>query len=325
MSLSGSTEGIRAFSAAFHDLVANVEKVIRGKREAVELAVTCLFAEGHLLIEDVPGLGKTSLARCLAASVDAGCNRIQFTPDLLPTDVTGTTVFNQRSGDFSFRAGPVFANLVIGDEINRASPKTQSALLEVMEERFVTVDGIRYPVPAPFMVVATQNPIDMDGTYALPEAQLDRFLMRLRVGYPDLDAELEILEGRQVGRRVSDLSPVMRAEDVVSRSDMTLAVHVAPAVRRYIVEVVAATRALPELRLGASPRGSVALLRATQVRAASQGRGFVAPEDVKSLALPVLAHRLVLSPDAEVRGLSTTDVVEGVLAAVASPRRLVSV
>jgi MoxR-like ATPase len=323
--MSGSTEGIRAFSTAFYDLVANVEKVIRGKREAVELAATCLFAEGHLLVEDVPGLGKTSLARCLAASVDAGCSRIQFTPDLLPTDVTGTTVFNQRSGEFSFRAGPVFANLVIGDEINRASPKTQSALLEVMEERFVTVDGTRYPVPAPFMVVATQNPIDMDGTYALPEAQLDRFLMRLRIGYPDLDAELEILEGRQVGRRVSDLTPVMRAEDVVNRSETTFAVHVAPAVRRYIVEVVAATRTLPELRLGASPRGSVSLLRATQVRAASQGRTFVTPEDVKSLALPVLAHRVVLSPDAEVRGISTADVVEGVLAAVASPRRLVSV
>nr|MDT0666431.1 AAA family ATPase [Micromonospora sp. DSM 115978] len=172
--------------------------------------------------------------------------RIQFTPDLLPTDVTGTTVYNQRSGEFSFRPGPVFANLVIGDEINRASPKTQSALLEVMEERFVTVDGTRYPVPEPFMVVATQNPVDMDGTYALPEAQLDRFLMRLRIGYPDLDAELEILEGRQVGRRVSDLTPVMRAEDVVTRSETTLAVHVAPAVRRYIVEVVAATRSVPE-------------------------------------------------------------------------------
>ena len=273
----------------------------------------------------MPGLGKTIARPGLAASVDAGCNRIQFTPDLLPTDVTGTTVYNQRSGEFDFRPGPVFANLVIGDEINRASPKTQSALLEVMEERFVTVDGTRYPVPEPFMVVATQNPVDMDGTYALPEAQLDRFLMRLRIGYPDLEAELEILEGRQVGRRVSDLAPVMRAEDVVARSETTLAVHVAPAVRRYIVEVVAATRTLPELRLGASPRGSVSLLRATQVRAASQGRTFVTPEDVKSLAMPVLAHRVVLAPDAEVRGVTTADVVEGVLAAVASPRRLVSV
>src|SRR6185369_11261330 len=190
------------FATAFADVVANVERVIRGKREAIELAVICLFAEGHLLVEDVPGLGKTTLARSLAASVKATSHRIQFTPDLLPSDITGTTVYNQRHGEVGFRPGPVFANLVIGDEINRASPKTQSALLEVMAERQVTVDGTRYPVPLPFLVVATQNPVDMDGTYALPEAQVDRFLMRLRLGYPSPEAELEILEGRQVGRRV---------------------------------------------------------------------------------------------------------------------------
>ncbi|MEX5709799.1 MoxR family ATPase [Parafrankia sp. FMc6] len=312
------------FVVAFDDVVANVERVIRGKRTAVELAVICLFAEGHLLVEDVPGLGKTTLARSLAASVNAGCHRIQFTPDLLPADITGTNVFNQRAAEFAFRPGPVFANLVIADEINRASPKTQSALLEVMEEQRVTVDGTRYPVPLPFMVIATQNPVDMDGTYALPEAQLDRFLMRLRIGYPTLDAELEILEGRQVGRRVEDLRPVMRAEDVVAHAERTLAVHVAPAVRRYVVQVVAATRTRHDvLRLGASPRGSVALLRAVQVRAASAGRAFATPDDVKALAGPVLAHRLVLSPEAELRRVTAEDVVAEVLDAVPSPRRLV--
>jgi MoxR-like ATPase len=240
--------------------------------------------------------------------------------------VTGTTVFDQRAQEFAFRAGPVFANLVIGDEINRASPKTQSALLEVMEEGHVTVGGTRYAVPVPFMVVATQNPVDMDGTYALPEAQLDRFLMRLRIGYPDLEAELEILEGRQVGRRVEDVSAVMRAEDVVARSAATLGVHVAPTVRRYIVELVAATRDMPDvLRLGASPRGSVALLRCTQVRAASEGRAYVTPDDVKALAGPVLEHRLVLSADAEARRVGADDVLAEVLEAVPSPRHLVGV
>ncbi|MBX6388021.1 MAG: AAA family ATPase [Frankia sp.] len=315
-----------AFATAFADLVANVERVVRGKRETIELAAICLFAEGHLLIEDVPGLGKTTLARCLAASVNAASHRIQFTPDLLPSDITGTTVYNQRLNEFGFRPGPVFANVVIADEINRASPKTQSALLEVMEERQVSVDGTRYPVPLPFMVVATQNPVDMDGTYALPEAQVDRFLMRLRVGYPATEAELEILEGRQVGRRVEDLTPVMRAEDVVAHSARTLAVHVAPTLRRYIVDLVAATRRIPDvLRLGASPRGSIALLRAVQVRAAAAGREFATPDDVKALAAPVLAHRLVLSPETELRRVSAEDVIVEVLRAIPSPRRLVGV
>ncbi|OAA27142.1 MoxR-like ATPase [Frankia sp. EI5c] len=320
-----STERAAPFSIAFEDVVTNIERVIRGKRSAVELAVICLFAEGHLLVEDVPGLGKTTLARSLAASVNAGCHRIQFTPDLLPADITGTNVFNQRAGEFAFRPGPVFANLVIGDEINRASPKTQSALLEVMEERLVTVDGTRRPVPLPFMVIATQNPVDMDGTYALPEAQLDRFLMRLRVGYPTLEAELQILEGRQVGRRVEDLRPVMRAEDVAAHAEWTLGIHVAPEMRRYIVRVVAATRSRRDaVRLGASPRGSVALLRAAQVRAAAAGRAYVTPDDVSALAGPVLAHRLVLSPEAELRRLTAEDVIAEVLDTVPSPRRLVS-
>lgn len=324
--LRGDQAGVAAFSAAFHDVVANVEKVIRGKREVVESAAICLFAQGHLLIEDVPGLGKTSLARSLAASVNAGCHRIQFTPDLLPADITGTMVYDQRANEFGFRAGPVFTNLVIGDEINRASPKTQSALLEVMEEGRVTADGTGYPVPRPFMVVATQNPIDMDGTYSLPEAQLDRFLMRLRMGYPSVEAELEILEGRQVGRRVEDLTPVMRAEDVVARAAQTLAVHVAPTLRRYLVDLVAATRAIPDIvRLGASPRGSLALLRAVQVRAAAQGRTFATPDDAKAVAGPVLAHRLVLSPEAELRRVIAEDVIDEILQVVPSPRRLVGI
>ncbi|EFC83951.1 MoxR family ATPase [Parafrankia sp. EUN1f] len=320
-----STDRAIPFAIAFEDVVANIEQVIRGKRAAVELATICLFAQGHLLVEDVPGLGKTTLARSLAASVNAGCHRIQFTPDLLPADITGTNVFNQRTSEFRFRPGPVFAGVVIGDEINRASPKTQSALLEVMEERHVTADGTRYPVPAPFMVIATQNPVDMDGTYALPEAQLDRFLMRLRIGYPTLDAELEILEGRQVGRRVEDLRPVLRAEDVVAHAERTLGVHVAPEMRRYIVRVVAATRSRRDVvRLGASPRGSVALLRAAQVRAASTGRSFVTPDDVGVLAGPLLAHRLVLTPEAELRRVTAEDVVAEVLDTVPSPRRLVA-
>ncbi|KDA42206.1 MoxR-like ATPase [Frankia sp. BMG5.23] len=325
-STSGDRSAVATFSASFHDVVANVEKVIRGKREVVDLATICMFADGHLLVEDVPGLGKTSLARSLAASVGAGCHRIQFTPDLLPADIIGTMVYNQRAGEFGLRAGPVFTNLVIGDGINRASPKTQSALLEAMEEGRVTVDGTGYTVPRPFMVVATQNPIDLDGTYSLPEARLDRFLMRLRMGYPSLAAELEILDGRQVGRRIEDLRPVMRAEDVVAHAARTLAIHVAPALRRYIVDLVAATRTLPDVvRLGASPRGSIALLRAVQVRAASQGRAFVTPDDVKVLAKPVLAHRLVLSPEAELRRVIAEDVVDEVVETIPSPRRLVGI
>lgn len=324
--LRGDEFGMAEFAAVFRNVVANVEKVIRGKRDVVELATICLFAEGHLLIEDVPGLGKTSLARSLAASVNAGCQRIQFTPDLLPADITGTMVYNQRTHEFGFRAGPVFTNLVIGDEINRASPKTQSALLEVMEEGRVTSDGTSYSVPRPFMVVATQNPIDMDGTYCLPEAQLDRFLMRLRVGYPSLDAELEILEGTQVGRTVDDLQPVMRAEDVMARSAQTLAVHVAPNLRRYLVQLVAATRTIPDIvRLGASPRGSIALLRAVQVRAAAHGRVFATPDDAKAVAGAVLAHRLVLSPEAELRRVLAEDVVDEILQSVPSPRRLIGI
>ncbi len=310
------------FAAAFQSLVDNVELVLRGKTEVVSLALTCLFAGGHLLIEDVPGLGKTSLARCIAASLDASCHRIQFTPDLLPSDVTGVTVYRQGSNKFTFHPGPVFAHVVVADEVNRASPKTQSALLEVMEEGRVTVDGEPHPVPWPFFVVATQNPVDMDGTYALPEAQLDRFLMRIGMGYPDRAAEVAILRTRQSGLRVEDLSPVLSTAEMASLIATTTQIHVSDTLHEYVVDVVAATRSLARLRLGASPRGSIALLRAAQVRAAAAGRTFVTPDDVKALAVPVLAHRLIPTADSELRGYGGSDAIREVLAAVPVPQAL---
>jgi len=320
---SGSAGAVAGgFAERFGALVDNVERVIRGKREVVSLALTCLLAEGHLLIEDVPGVGKTSLARCLAASVQGSWHRIQFTPDLLPSDVTGVSIYNQATNGFEFHPGAVFANLIVADEINRASPKTQSALLEVMEERLVTVDARRYPVPRPFMVIATQNPIDMDGTYALPEAQLDRFLMRLEVGYPDHAAEVEVLVNHHAGRHVEALNPVMTVAEVEQMVRAGAQVHVAPAVHDYIVRIAAATRTAEGVRLGASPRGSVALLRAARAKAACDGRGYVVPDDVKSLAVPVLAHRLVLTPDAEVRGRTGAEAVTEAVRAVPVPRTL---
>ena len=303
-------------SERFHALADNVERVVKGKRDTVELALTCLFAEGHLLIEDVPGTGKTTLARCLAASVEADFARVQFTPDLLPSDITGVTVYRQNTGEFEFLPGPVFANIVLGDEINRASPKTQSALLEVMEERRVTADGTTHPVPRPFMVLATQNSVDMGGTYPLPEAQLDRFLMRITVGYPDHASEVAVLTEANAGITPESLTPVTTAREIADLVRAAAEVQVADALYDYLVRVVAATRALPDVRLGASPRGSVALLRAVRVRAASQARPYVFPEDVKALAGPVLAHRLILTPEAELSGRTGADVVEEVLATV---------
>ncbi|MEV5957697.1 MoxR family ATPase [Streptomyces sp. NPDC051987] len=307
------------FAARFRRLCEAVCLVVRGKPETVELTLICLLAEGHLLIEDVPGVGKTTIARSLAAAVGTPWSRIQFTPDLLPSDVTGVSVYDQRSATFVFRPGPVFAGVVLADEINRASPKTQSALLEVMEERHVTVDGVAHPVPAPFVVVATQNPVDMDGTYPLPEAQLDRFLMRISVGYPDTDAEVAVLNGRREARRVSDIQPATNAAQVQQMIRAAESLYVADALCRYIVRVVAATRDVPQVRLGASPRGSLALLRSVQVRAASQGRSFATPDDVKALAVPVLAHRILLTTEGHVKGLTPTAVVEGALASVEVP------
>jgi MoxR-like ATPase len=309
-----------AFAGAIGQIEDNIGQVIKGKDETIQLVVACLLAEGHLLIEDVPGMGKTSVARALAASIEGSYGRIQFTPDLLPSDVTGVTVFNQGTHEFQFHPGTVFSNIVIADEINRASPKTQSALLEVMEERQVTVDGVARPVPRPFIVVATQNPIEMDGTYRLPEAQLDRFLMRISMGYPDREAEREILDNEDGGRLLRSLRPVVHASDVTKMIDQVARVHIHPAVSDYILAVSSATRTLPEVRLGVSPRGSLALLRATRALAAVSGRSYGIPEDVKFLAVNVLAHRMILHPDAELRGMTAADVVRRVLDAVPVPQ-----
>ena len=279
---------------------AAVETVIEGKPEAIRLALTVLLAEGHLLIEDVPGVGKTLLAKTLARSIDCSIRRVQFTPDLLPSDLTGVSAFNQELREFEFKPGPIFANIVIGDEINRASPKTQSALLECMEERQVTVDGSTYPLERPFMVIATQNPVEMEGTYPLPEAQRDRFTARVSIGYPDGGAELEMLGTHGSSSPLEELEPVAHATDIRELIGAVRAVHVAQPIRQYVISLVSATRSSPELRLGASPRASLHLLRASRAYAALDGRDFVIPDDVQSLAGPVLAHRLLPTSEAMV-------------------------
>jgi MoxR-like ATPase len=274
-------------------VIAAIETVIDGKRPVIETAVTVLLSEGHLLMEDVPGVGKTMLARALARSVDCSVSRIQFTPDLLPADITGVSIYNQGDREFEFKPGPVFANIVIGDEINRASPKTQSALLESMEERQVTVDGASYALPDPFTVIATQNPIEMEGTYALPEAQRDRFTARISMGYPDQAAEAAMLRQRENGSPLDRLAPVVTLDRLRTMIDTVRAVFVSPAVEQYAVAIAAATRVDRELRLGASPRATLQLVRASKARAALDGRDFVLPDDVDALAVPVLAHRLI--------------------------------
>lgn len=311
------------FAEAAGRIRDNVEQVIRGKRASVDLAIVALLAEGHLLIEDVPGLGKTMLARALAASIDAEYRRIQFTPDLLPSDVTGVSIYNQGTRDFEFHEGPVFANIVLADEINRASPKTQSSLLEVMEERRVTVDGVARPVPRPFMVVATQNPIELEGTYRLPEAQLDRFLMRIEMGPPDLATEVDILKTHAERNPLDALRPVMNAQDVAGMAAAATGVHVSGGILEYAARIAQATRSTPEIRIGVSPRGTLALIRAARVRAAMEGREFVAPDDVRVLAPAVLNHRLILSPEAELQGRRADQVLEAVVDAIPVPQRRV--
>ncbi|GIJ25330.1 MoxR-like ATPase [Micromonospora qiuiae] len=296
------------FRAASDAIVANIERVIEGKTATVRLALAVLLAEGHLLIEDVPGVGKTKLAKALARSIDCSVRRIQFTPDLLPSDVTGVSVYNQETHDFEFRPGAVFANLVVGDEINRASPKTQSALLECMEERQVTVDGVTYQLQTPFMVIATQNPIEMEGTYPLPEAQRDRFTARIAMGYPDPTAELAMLDGHGAVDPLPALQPVSDAETVRRLIGHVRQVHVADAVKEYAVDLVTATRESPDLRLGASPRCTLQLLRTARAVAALDGRDYVLPDDLQVLAVPVLAHRLIPTADAQL-ARRTTDAI----------------
>ncbi|MCW2829947.1 MAG: ATPase [Aeromicrobium sp.] len=307
------------FETVARAILGNIEKVIDGKPEAAEAALVVLVAEGHLLIEDVPGVGKTVLAKALGRSVSCSVRRIQFTPDLLPSDITGVAVFNQAEREFEFKPGAVFANIVIGDEINRASPKTQSALLEAMEERQVTVDGTTYVLASPFTVVATQNPFEMEGTYALPEAQRDRFMARISMGYPNAAAELAMVRGRDGANPFDRLEPVATIEDVQAMIATARAVHVSPAVEQYAVDIAQATRADPELRLGASPRATLQLVRAAKARAAIKGRDFVLPDDVDALVQVVLPHRLITMRGAA----SATDVVARIVAETPVPAGVV--
>jgi MoxR-like ATPase len=310
---------VQQLARTFNRIEANVQTVIEGKPEVVRLALLTLLSEGHLLLEDVPGVGKTLLAKAIARSVACSVRRVQFTPDLLPSDITGVTVYNQEHGDFEFKPGAVFANIVLGDEINRAGPKTQSALLEAMEERTVTVDGTTHELGIPFMVIATQNPIELEGTYPLPEAQRDRFLMRLAIGYPSVEAELEVLQVHGAGDRMTGLEPVADAQEVAELIHVVKTVHTANPLRRYIVDLIRATRHHPAVELGASPRASLALLRAARASAAVQGRDFVVPDDVKELVLPVLSHRLILTPEALMAQREPSDVLAELLESVPIP------
>jgi MoxR-like ATPase len=298
-----------------------VQTVISGKPGAVRLALTVLLAEGHVLIEDVPGVGKTQLAKALARSIDCSVRRVQFTPDLLPSDITGVNAYNQELREFEFKPGPIFANIVLGDEINRASPKTQSALLESMEERQVTVDGSTYQLERPFMVIATQNPVEMEGTYPLPEAQRDRFMSRISIGYPDRAAELAMLDSHGAGSPLDELKPVAHASDIRALVAAVRDVHVSISIRQYIIDLVNATRASAELRLGASPRAALHLLRASRAHAALDERDFVIPDDVQTLAVPVLAHRLLPSAEAMVGREMPDQVLSGIIQRLPLPSR----
>ena len=306
-------------AAKIREVVQQVETVIVGKRETVEMAVVALLCNGHLLIEDIPGVGKTTLAKTLALSLGCAFKRIQFTPDLLPADITGTPIFNLKNQEFEFRPGPVFANVVLADEINRATPKTQAALLECMEELQVTSDGVTHPLPRPFFVIATQNNIEHAGTYQLPEAQLDRFLMRVDIGYPAREDEVRILNAQVVAHPLTAVRAVVSTEELVAIQDAVRQVFVHPTIQNYIVEIVSATRNHNQIEFGSSPRGSLALLHAAQAHAAAQGRGFVLPDDIKTLASRVLAHRIILSPEARARGVKDSAVVGDILNRVPVP------
>ena len=300
-------------------IAQNVERVILGKSREVQLATIALVSNGHLLIEDVPGTGKTMLARALAISTGCAFNRVQFTPDLLPSDVTGVSIYNQKSGDFEWRPGPIVAQIVLADEINRATPKTQSALLESMEERQVTVDGVTRPLPQPFMVMATQNPVEYEGTFPLPEAQLDRFLLRLRLGYPDQADEVAVLEGQQERHPISDLRSVIEPERILDLQAAVRSIWVDLLIKQYIVEIASGTREHPAVFLGASPRGSLALFRCAQAQALIAGRDYVTPDDVKELAPFALGHRIIVSPSAQARDTDASAVVQETLHRVPVP------
>ncbi|WP_354530272.1 AAA family ATPase [Nakamurella sp. UYEF19] len=297
-----------------------ISQVVLGKPEVVRLAVICMLTEGHLLIEDVPGTGKTSLAKALARSVGAAVARVQFTPDLMPSDVTGVSIYDRQTGQFEFRPGPIFANIIVADEINRASPKTQSALLECMEERQVTVDGTTYPLERPFLVLATQNPVEMEGTYPLPEAQRDRFLARTSIGYPDPATEVAMLAGRDHSDPLDTLAAVTDGATVAALIDAVAGVHLAHELRQYIVEIVGSTRAIPEIRLGGSPRAVLHLARAAKAAAALDGRGYVVPDDIQRLAAPVMAHRLLLTVEAHAAHRSAEEIIGILLGRIRVPR-----
>ena len=300
-------------------ILENVERVIVGKREPVKLALIALMSRGHVLIEDVPGVGKTLLARSLAISTGCSFRRIQFTPDLLPTDVTGVSIYNQKTRDFEFRAGPIMAQVVLADEINRATPKTQSALLEAMEERQTTVDGVTYPLPHPFMVLATQNPIEYEGTFPLPEAELDRFLLRIQLGYPSQRDEITIMDAQQIAHPIESLEQVTGSDEILAMQMAVREVYVDPLIKEYIVALVDSTRKHDSIYLGASPRGSLALYRASQAWALLDGRDFTTPDDVKDLAYAALSHRLILNPSARVKDVSSANVIESCLQRVPVP------
>ncbi len=300
-------------------VIGNLEKVIVGKRQSIELIVIGLLCQGHILIEDVPGVGKTMLARSLAKSLDCVFNRIQFTPDMLPSDVTGVSIYNQQKNKFEFRAGPIIGQIILADEINRATPKTQAALLEAMEERQVTVDGETHILPKPFMVLATQNPIEYEGTFPLPEAQLDRFLLRLRLGYPSIADEIKVMDDQQLQHPLETLKSIVKLKEIQQAIDDVKKVYISPLIKKYIVELTTRTRQSADVYLGASPRGSLALARASQARAALLGRDYVLPDDIKALAIPVLAHRIIVSPAARLRDLSSDRIMQEIVMATPVP------
>jgi len=300
-------------------LISNIEKVIIGKRGTIQLTIVALLTEGHLLIEDVPGVGKTMLARSIAKSTGCTFRRIQFTPDMLPSDVTGVSVFNQKTSEFEYRAGPVMSQIVLADEINRATPKTQSALLEAMEEHQVTVDGITYMLPSPFLVLATQNPIEYEGTFPLPEAQVDRFMMRINLGYPEEAEEIAILDSQQRQHPIVQLEQVVTAEELMNAQQALKDVHVSDLIKEYIVAITRATRKHPDVYLGVSPRGSLALYKTARALAAMDGRDYVIPDDIKALAVPTLAHRVIISPSARIKDVDPRVVVEETLNSVPVP------